>query len=118
MPISSASRCQRNCWSKAGQQKACFGPPAWQEQNILRATVRSQIAGWLVSATVPVSYVEASRKRGQFFAAAMMGTALALGAVLAYLFGGFMARPLDAATTAAAAVGLGKPVEPLEIAAG
>ena len=76
--------------------------------NVLRATVRSRIAGWLVSATVPVSYVEASRKRGQFFAVAMMGTALALGAALAYLFGGLMARPLDAATIAAAAVGLGK----------
>jgi two-component sensor histidine kinase len=34
--------------------------------------------------------------------------------VLAYLFGAFMARPLDAATTAAAAVGLGKQVEPLK----
>ena len=81
--------------------------------NILRATTRSRITGWLVSATVPVSYVEASRKRGQFFAVAMLGTALALGAALAYLFGGFMARPLDAATSAAAAVGLGKPVEAL-----
>src|SRR5262247_3459828 len=48
--------------------------------HILRATVRSRLAGWLVSATVPVSYVEASRKRGQFFAAAMMGTDLMLGA--------------------------------------
>ena len=43
----------------------------------------------------------------------MMGTALALGAALAYLFGGLMARPLDAATIAAAAVGLGKAIEPL-----
>lgn len=81
--------------------------------NILRATVRSQIAGWLVSATLPVSFVEASRRRGQLFAAAMIGTAVALGAALAYLFGGLMTRPLEAATITAAAVGLGKPVEPL-----
>jgi two-component sensor histidine kinase len=82
--------------------------------RILRATVRSQIAGWLVSATVPMSYAEAARKRGQLFATAMVGTALALGAVLAYMFARFMARSLDAATTAAASVGLGKLVEPLE----
>jgi two-component sensor histidine kinase len=93
--------------------KGVFRATSVAGANILRATVRSRIAGWLVSATVPVSYVEASRKRGQFFAAAMMGTALTLGASLAYLFGGFMTRPLDAATIAAAAVGLGKPVEPL-----
>jgi two-component sensor histidine kinase len=81
--------------------------------NILRATVRSRIADWLVSATVPVSYVEASRRRGQFFAAVLLGTALALGGALAYLFGRLMARPLEAATLAAAAVGVGKSVEPL-----
>jgi hypothetical protein len=93
--------------------KGVFRATSVAGANILRATARSCIAGWLVSATVPVSYVEASRKRGQFFAAALMGTALALGAALAYLFGGFVARPLDAATIAAAAVGLGRPVEPL-----
>jgi two-component sensor histidine kinase len=81
--------------------------------NILRATVRSKIAGWLVSATVPVSYADAPRRRSQFFAAAMIGTALAVGAALAYLFGGFMARPLTAATAAAEAVGRGEQVEPL-----
>lgn len=82
--------------------------------SILRATVRSSIAGWLVSATVPVSYVEASRRRGQFFASAMIGTALALGLALAYVFGGFMARPLDAATAAAETVGAGREVEALQ----
>jgi two-component sensor histidine kinase len=82
--------------------------------NILRATVRSRVAGWLVSATVPVSYLQASRKRGQFFATALIGTALALAAVLAYLFGGLMTRPLEAATAAAATVGLGKTIEPLK----
>ena len=82
-------------------------------EPVLRATVRSPITGWLVSATVPVSYLEAPRKRGQVFAASMIGAALMLGAVLAYVFGGFMARPLDAATKAAAAVGRGAQVEPI-----
>ena len=47
------------------------------------------------------------------FAAAMLATALGLGAVLAYLFATFMARPLQAATNAAAAVGRGEHVVPL-----
>jgi len=81
--------------------------------DILRATVRSQIAGWLVSATVPVSYADAPRRRGQLFAFGMIGTALALGVVLAYVFGGFMARPLTAATSAARALGASQPVAPL-----
>jgi two-component sensor histidine kinase len=90
--------------------KGVFRATSVAGAKILRATVRSRIAGWLISATVPVSYVEASRKRGQVFVAAMIGTALVLGAALAYLFGGFMTRPLEAATVAAAAVGLGEPV--------
>jgi len=81
--------------------------------KVLRATVRSRNAGWLVSASVPVTYVEASRRRGQVLASAMIGTALALATLLAYIFGQFMTRPLDDARTAAAAVGLGKVVEPL-----
>lgn len=80
---------------------------------ILRATIRSATTGWLVSATVPVSYLEAPRKRGLIFATTMMGAAIMLGGVLAYIFGGFMARPLDAATKAAAAVGQGAQVEPV-----
>ena len=79
-------------------------------QDILRATVRSEIAGWLVSATIPVAYAEAPRKRGQLFATVMIGTALALGALLAYVFGGFMSRPLTAVTAAAADVGAGREV--------
>ena len=81
--------------------------------HILRATVRSQITGWLVSATVPVAYLEAPRKRGLAFATTMGGAALLLGAALAYVFGAFMARPLDAATQAAAALGRGAQVEPI-----
>jgi two-component sensor histidine kinase len=94
--------------------KGVFRATSVAGDEILRATVRSQATGWLVSATMPLSDVEAPRRRGQLFASALAGTALALGLALAYIFGGFMARPLDAATTAAAAVGLGKHVEPLE----
>jgi len=81
--------------------------------QIVRATVRSEVAGWLVSATVPVAFLEEPRRRSHLFAAAMLGTALALGLALAYIFGGFMTRPIADATTAAAAVGVGKLVEPI-----
>jgi two-component sensor histidine kinase len=82
-------------------------------QPILRGTVRSDVAGWLVSATVQLSHLEASRRRGQTFAIGMIATALALGAALAYLFAGLMARPLQSAARAAIAVGRGEPVTPL-----
>ena len=44
----------------------------------------------------------------------MIATALGLGAALAYMFATFMARPLQAATIAAAAVGRGEHVAPLK----
>jgi two-component sensor histidine kinase len=80
---------------------------------IARATVRSQAAGWLVSATVPVSYVQAPSLRIQGFALGMMATAIVLGLGLAYVFGGFMARPLTAAADVARKVGQGLVVAPL-----
>jgi two-component sensor histidine kinase len=82
--------------------------------EIMRATVRSQVAGWLVSATVPAAMADTTRQQARTFGGAMILTSLVLGGALAYLFGGFMARPLDAATAAAANIGLGKAVEPLQ----
>lgn len=78
--------------------------------EILRATVRSENAGWLVSATVLLAHLEAPRRRGQLFALAMLTTAIGLGALLAYIFATFMARPLRSATAAAAALGRGEQV--------
>ena len=83
-------------------------------QGILRATVRSRTAGWLVSATVQVAHLEASRRRGHLFAGAMIGTSLVLGAALAYIFATFMSHPLESATRSAMAIGLGKRVEPIK----
>jgi hypothetical protein len=93
--------------------KGVFRAKSVAGADILRATVRSDVAGCLVSATVPVDFLEEPRRRGQFFSAAMLGTALALGLALAYIFGGFMARPITHATAAAADVGAGKLVAPL-----
>jgi hypothetical protein len=93
--------------------KQVFGGTSVAGEQIVRATVRSQVAGWLVSATLPQTYAEAPRRRGQLFATGMIATALVLGGGLAYVFGGFMTRPLAAAASAAEAVGQGQLVEPL-----
>lgn len=93
--------------------KGVFRATSVTGEEIVRATVPSNVAGWLVSATVPFSYLEAPRRRGMLFAASMIGTALVVGGLLAYIFGSFMARPLDALAQAAEAVGASKPVEPL-----
>jgi two-component sensor histidine kinase len=82
-------------------------------EPILRGTVRSSVAGWLVSATVRLSHLESSRRRGQGFAFAIIATALVLGAMLAFVFATFMARPLRAAADAAAALGRGMHISPL-----
>ena len=95
---------------KSRMAKGVFPATNVEGQEILGGTVRSEIAGWLVLATVQLAHLESSRRRGQMFAAAMLTTALGLGAVLAYLFATFMARPLQAATTAAEAVGRGEHV--------
>jgi two-component sensor histidine kinase len=72
---------------------------------ILRATVRSDHSAWFVSATVPLSQVEAPLTRSRLFAVTLLFTALVLGVVLAYVFGSFMTRPLATATQVAAAIG-------------
>jgi two-component sensor histidine kinase len=94
--------------------KGVFRATSVAGQGILRATVRSQTAGWLVSATVQVAHLEASRRRGQLFAGAMIGTSLLLGAALAFIFATFMARPLERATRSAMAIGQGKHIEPVK----
>jgi two-component sensor histidine kinase len=94
--------------------KGVFQTTSVAGQGILRATVRSRTAGWLVSATVQVASLEASRRRGHLFAGAMIGTSLVLGAALAYIFATFMSRPLERATASAIAIGLGKHIEPIK----
>jgi two-component sensor histidine kinase len=79
-------------------------------ERILRATVRSERALWFVSATVPLSHAQEPYHRSLSFAALLVAMALILGGALAYIFVRLMARPLDAATRAAASVGRGEDV--------
>lgn len=94
--------------------KGVFRATSIAGAEILRASVRSGVTGWLVSATVPISFLEEPRRRGQLFALSLLGLALALGIALAFVFGGFMARPIADAAASASAVGVGKQVEPLQ----
>jgi two-component sensor histidine kinase len=80
-------------------------------ESILRATARSERAGWYVSATVPLSHVEEPHIRGYSFAVLLLALATSLGLALAYIFGQLMARPLDQATRVAASVGRGDKIE-------
>jgi two-component sensor histidine kinase len=82
-------------------------------EPILRATSRSERSGWYVSATVPLSYFKEPRVRGYSFAVLLLATAIVLGWGFAYFFARLMARPLDEATHAAAAVGHGNSVMPI-----
>jgi len=80
-------------------------------QPVLRATARSERSGWYVSATVPLSQLEAPRLRSYAFAGLFLGTGIVLSWAFAYSFARLMARPLDEATRAAASLGRGNHVE-------
>jgi two-component sensor histidine kinase len=80
-------------------------------EPILRATVRSKLAGWFVSATVPVSRVEEPRQRGLSFAVLLLTASVVSGAALAYGFGRMMTRPLNQTTALAASLGRGEYVQ-------
>lgn len=91
--------------------KGVFASTAASGEPVIGASARSGIAGWLVSATLPVSVAQSLQQRGRFFSLTLIGTALLLGAILAFVFGSFMTRPLSAATAAAADLGQGRIVE-------
>ncbi len=91
--------------------KGIFQARAASGERILGASARSGIAGWLVSATLPVAVAESSRRRGRLFSIALIGTGLGLGVALAFVFGAYITRPLSAATQAAADLGRGEIVD-------
>jgi PAS domain S-box-containing protein len=76
-------------------------------EPIVRATMRSARAGWLVSATIPASYVDASSLLGWRLFYLLMVAALLVGGSLAYIFARFIAQPLAAATLVANKLGEG-----------
>lgn len=78
--------------------------------EIYRAHAHSQLAGWIISASIPVAVVEAPLRgawRTFLFAGA---TLLAAAVLLAMLFGRTMSRPIQAAADAARSLGRGDPI--------
>jgi PAS domain S-box-containing protein len=92
-------------------EKGVFRAVSVAGQPIARATLRSEKSGWLVSATVPASYVDAPRLLGWTLFSFLFAAALAVGGSLAYVFARFIAKPLDDATRVAKELGEGHHVQ-------
>ena len=82
--------------------------------DVMRAAVRSTTAGWLVTASIPVTMYEAPLRRSLLLWTAITGVALAGAIFCAWLFAPLMARPMTAAMEAAAALGREEPIAPLK----
>lgn len=78
---------------------------------IVRATSVSGRTGWLISATVPASVVDASRDQARLVYQLLVACALVTGGALAILFARFIARPLQRAAHGASLLGNGALVE-------
>lgn len=81
-------------------------------ESVLGASARSGVSGWLVSASVPMAFAEASQHQGRLFSWSLIATGFSLSALLAIAFGAYITRPLTLATAAAAEVGRGNIIEP------
>lgn len=78
---------------------------------IARATVKSELAGWLISATVPIDYVNASQTRLTRFASVLSLLAIGLTILFAYVLGSVINRALSSTSAMAEAMGRGETVE-------
>jgi signal transduction histidine kinase/CheY-like chemotaxis protein len=74
---------------------------------------RSTVTGWTVAIGLPREFVDAPLRRAQWMAFGGGAAVLALSLALAFWVGRSIRRPVDALTTAAGALGSGKPIGPL-----
>jgi len=74
---------------------------------------RSQISGWTVAIGLPREYVDTPLRRAQWIAFGGGAAILALSLALASWVGRGIRRPVHALTSAAGALGSGKPIGPL-----
>jgi signal transduction histidine kinase/ActR/RegA family two-component response regulator len=74
---------------------------------------RSTMTGWTVAIGLPREFVDAPLRRAQWISFGGGGTVLALSLSLAWWVGWGIRRPVNALTTAASALGSGKPLGPL-----
>jgi two-component sensor histidine kinase len=81
--------------------------------DVFRAAVRSKVTGWLVTASIPATMAEAPLRRSLWLWGALSSMALLVAILCACLFSRLLARPMIAATKAAAALGHEQPIVPL-----
>jgi two-component sensor histidine kinase len=85
-------------------------------RDVLRSVVKSQVSGWFVVASIPARMAEAPvRSTLTQWAAGAVG-ALLLAIAAAWWFGRALERPLREASNAAAALGRGEALSPLDSA--
>ena len=85
-------------------------------RDVLRAVVKSRISGWSVVASIPVMIAQAPVSSSLAQWAIGASGALVLAIAAAWWFGRALDRPLRAASDAAAALGRGEPLAPLNSA--
>jgi signal transduction histidine kinase len=74
---------------------------------------RSPMTGWTVAIGLPREFVDAPLRRAQWIAFGGGAAVLALSLTLAWWVGRGIRRPVGALTTAASALGSGRPLDPL-----
>jgi two-component sensor histidine kinase len=100
--------------AKAVGRSGTFTAPNIDGVMLLAGYHRSDFSGWLFGANVPLDVVAAPLRRSLTLFAAVGGAALALSALLAYLFGAGVVRATAGLAQRAAALGHGQPLPPLE----
>jgi PAS domain S-box-containing protein len=90
-----------------------FSSVSMEGVQIMRATARSQLSGWLFSANVPQSLVDADILRSQATLGAGGFGLLALGLTLASFFAGWIIEPMQALMKSAVTLELNEIPAPL-----
>jgi two-component sensor histidine kinase len=84
-----------------------------ESQGVLRAAMRSEVSGWLITASIPLSIAEEPLRHSAWLWASAAGLALIISAGLAWLFAEMLAAPMVSAAAAARALGRNEPIPPL-----
>jgi len=82
-------------------------------EEMLRAVVHSPFSGWFMTAGVPLEVAEAPLRRNVWLWGLSCAGILIAAAALAWLLGRAMAKPMEHAALAAAALGRREPILPL-----
>jgi len=82
-------------------------------EPVIAAYMRSRLSGWIAAVGAPISVVQAPLHRSLWLLAALGATTLLLSTLLAYFFGGRIAKPMRRLAGTAAALGRGESVPAL-----